>query len=171
MLADYQVPGKILVCRWLSSSCILTWYREKRPCSSLSSSFFLNISFIGFFIIIFGLVAQLVKNPPAMRETQVWNPGLGRSPGEGNSHPLQYSGLEDSMDKGDQQATVHGVAKSGTWHDWATFTFWQCWVVIAVWWLSSVAVSEGYSLLWCVGSHCCGFSCCRAWALGLRELQ
>ena len=36
-------------------------------------------------------------------------PGLGRSPGEGNSYPLQYSGLENSMD-----CTVHGVAKSGT---------------------------------------------------------
>ena len=38
------------------------------------------------------LVAQLVKNPPAMRET-----GLGRSPGEGKGYPLQYSGLENSM--------------------------------------------------------------------------
>ena len=38
------------------------------------------------------LVAQLVKNPPAMRET-----GLGRFPGEGKSYPLQYSGLENSM--------------------------------------------------------------------------
>ena len=36
-------------------------------------------------------------------------PGLGRSPGEGNSYPLQYSGLENSMDRGDSQATVHGV--------------------------------------------------------------
>ena len=40
-------------------------------------------------------------------------PGLGRSPGEGTGHPLQYSGLENSMD-----CTVHGVR-----HDWATFTF------------------------------------------------
>ena len=36
-------------------------------------------------------------------------PGLGRSPGEGNSYPLQYSGLENSMD-----CIVHGVAKSQT---------------------------------------------------------
>ena len=41
-------------------------------------------------------------------------PGLGRSPGEGNSHPRQYSGLENSMDRGAWQATVHGVAKSWT---------------------------------------------------------
>ena len=94
------------------------------------------------------LVAQLVKNPPAVQETLVqslvWEdplkrdrlptpvflgfPGgsdgkesacnagdlgsilrLGRSPGEGNGHSLQYSGLENSMD-----CTVHGVAKSQT---------------------------------------------------------
>ena len=36
-------------------------------------------------------------------------PGLGRSPGEGNDYHLQYSGLENSMDRGDMQATVHGV--------------------------------------------------------------
>ena len=41
-------------------------------------------------------------------------PGLGRSPGEGNGNPLQYSCLENSMDGGAWQATVHGVAKSQT---------------------------------------------------------
>ena len=39
-------------------------------------------------------------------------PGSGRSPGEGNGYPLQYSCLENSMDRGVWQATVHGVAKS-----------------------------------------------------------
>ena len=49
----------------------------------------------------------------------VWNtgdtcliPGSGRSPGEGNRNPLQYSCLENSMDRGAWQATVHGVTKS-----------------------------------------------------------
>ena len=42
-------------------------------------------------------------------------PGLGRSPGDGKGNPLQYSGLENSMDY-----IVHGVAKSR--HDWVTFT-------------------------------------------------
>ena len=94
------------------------------------------------------LIAQLVKNPPAMQETLIrflgwedplkkdrlptpvflgfpcrsaskesacnvgdlgWIPGLGRSPGVGNGNPLQYSGLENSMDY-----IVHGVAKSWT---------------------------------------------------------
>ena len=40
--------------------------------------------------------------------------GWGRSPGEGNSCPLQYSGLETSMDRGAWWATVHGVTKSWT---------------------------------------------------------
>ena len=94
------------------------------------------------------LVAQLVKNPPAVQETLVWFlgqefpwrrdrlltpvflgflggsvgkefacsagdlgsvPGLGRSPGEGYCYPLQYSGLENSMDY-----IVHGVTKNRT---------------------------------------------------------
>ena len=100
------------------------------------------------------LVAQLVKNPPAMQETLVqflgredpagegmgyplqysWAslggsdgkestcnegdlgsiPGLGRSPREGNGYALQYSCLENSMDRGAWQSMVHGVAKSWT---------------------------------------------------------
>ena len=83
-------------------------------------------------------MAQLLKNLPAMQETlvrswvlavQFWGfhygsagkesacnvrdlgsiSGLGRSPGEGRGYPLQYSGLENSMD-----STVHGAAKSQT---------------------------------------------------------
>ena len=42
-------------------------------------------------------------------------PGLGRSPGEENGNPFQYSCLENSMDRGAWQATVHGIAKSQTW--------------------------------------------------------
>ena len=42
-------------------------------------------------------------------------PGLGRSPGDGNSNPLQYSCLNNYMDRGAWQAIVHGVAKSWTW--------------------------------------------------------
>ena len=42
-------------------------------------------------------------------------PGLGRSPGEENSNPLQYSCLENPMDRGSWQTTVHGVKRVG--HD------------------------------------------------------
>ena len=41
-------------------------------------------------------------------------PGSGRSSGEGNGNPLQYSCLENSMDRGAWQATVRGVPKSQT---------------------------------------------------------
>ena len=54
------------------------------------------------------LVAQLVKNLPAMQQTWVRKISeLGRSPGEGKGYPLQYSGLENSMD-----CIVHGIAPS-----------------------------------------------------------
>ena len=43
-----------------------------------------------------------------------WIPVLGRSPGEGNGNPLQYSCLENPMDRGACWATVHGVTKSRT---------------------------------------------------------
>ena len=53
-------------------------------------------------------VALAVKNPPAkagdIRDSGL-SPGLGRSPGEGNGNPLQYSCLENSMDRGAWQAT------------------------------------------------------------------
>ena len=39
-------------------------------------------------------------------------PELGKSPGEGHGYPLQYSGLENSIDRGAWRATVHGIAKS-----------------------------------------------------------
>ena len=41
-------------------------------------------------------------------------PGLGRSPGERIDYPLEYSCLENSMDRGAWQATVHGIAKNQT---------------------------------------------------------
>ena len=50
-------------------------------------------------------------------------PGSGRSPGEGNGNPLQYSCLENPMDGGAWWATVHGVAKSQTQLSNFTFTF------------------------------------------------
>ena len=57
----------------------------------------------------------VVKNPPAnagnARDTGSI-PELGRSLGVRNGNPLQYSCLKNSMDRGDWQATVHGVAKS-----------------------------------------------------------
>ena len=59
------------------------------------------------------LVTQTVKNLPANAEEPGSIPGSGRSPGEGNGYPLQYSCLENSMDRGAWWATVPGVAKIG----------------------------------------------------------
>ena len=62
-------------------------------------------------------MAVVVKNPPANARYKGDTgsiPGSGRSPGGGNSNPLQYSCLGNSMDGGAWWATVHGVAKSQT---------------------------------------------------------
>ena len=56
----------------------------------------------------------MVKNLPAMQETKVQFPGSRTSPGEGNGNPLQYSCLENSLDRGAWWAIVHGVTKSWT---------------------------------------------------------
>ena len=59
----------------------------------------------------------MVKNPPASAgDTGDVSsiPGLGRSPGEGNGNPLQYSCQGNPMDRGAWWATFHGVAKSQT---------------------------------------------------------
>ena len=54
------------------------------------------------------------KEPACQCRRLSLTPGLGRSSREGNGNPLQYSCLENSMDRGDWQATVYGVAKSWT---------------------------------------------------------
>ena len=80
---------------WLTDSIYLFIF----TCESVSDNF---------------LVAQKVKNLPAMQETRVLNPWSGSSPGEGNGNPHAYSCLENSMDGGAWWATVHGVTKSQT---------------------------------------------------------
>ena len=67
-------------------------------------------------------------------------PGLGRSPGEGNGNPLQYSCLENPMYGGAWWATVHGVTK--TWTRLSDFTFfinlnvilWCSFITERTWW-------------------------------------
>ena len=59
-----------------------------------------------------------MKNPPANAGDLGSVPGSGRSPGEGNGNPLQYSCLGNLMDRVASWATVHGVARVG--HDLAT---------------------------------------------------
>ena len=59
------------------------------------------------------LVVQMVKNLCSAGDLGLI-PGSGRSPGEGNGNPLQYSCLENYMDRGAWWATVHRVARSRT---------------------------------------------------------
>ena len=65
------------------------------------------------------LGGSVVKNPSANTGDAGSIPGWGRSPGGGNGNPLQYSCLENPMDRGAWWATVHGVAKS-----WAQLSDW-----------------------------------------------
>ena len=57
---------------------------------------------------------SVVKNPPANAGDTGSVPGWGRSAAVGNSNPLKYSCLENSMNRGAWWATVHGVIKSQT---------------------------------------------------------
>ena len=76
---------------------------------------------------------SMVKNPPANAGDMGLIPGWGRSPGEGNGNPLQYSCLGNPMDKGAWWAIDHGLAKSRTrLSDWTKTTClaerrkWRC---------------------------------------------
>ena len=71
-------------------------------------------------LIFSSLIAQLVKNLPAVQETWVRFLGREDSPGEGNGNPLQYSCLKNPMDRGAWRATGHGVARVA--RDWVTLT-------------------------------------------------
>ena len=61
----------------------------------------------------------MIKNPPANAGDMSSIPGSGRSPEGGHGNPLQYSCLENSMDRGAWWATVHGGHKR-VGHNWAT---------------------------------------------------
>ena len=77
-------------------------------CRASSSSFLLFMLFLGF------PGGSEVKASACNAGDLGSIPGSGRSPGEGNGNPLQYSWLENPMDGGPWWATVHGVVKSWT---------------------------------------------------------
>ena len=64
-------------------------------------------------------MAQMINNLPAVAGDVGLIPGSGRSLGEGNGNSLQYSCLENSMDRGTWRVTVHGVSESDT-TEWLT---------------------------------------------------
>ena len=57
---------------------------------------------------------SVVKNLPANAGDEGLIPGSGRAPGKGNGNPLQYSFLENPMDRGAWWATMHRIAKTQT---------------------------------------------------------
>ena len=90
------------------------------------------------------LVAQTVKASAYSVGDLGLIPGLGRSPGEGNGNPLQYSCLENPMDRGAWQATVHGVAKSQTWlSNFISFHFWAYKVHLRITTYNLIDTEEG----------------------------
>ena len=102
----------------------------------------------------------MVKNLPAyagdtgdMGST----PGFGRSPGEGNGNPLQFSCLESHMDGGAWPATVHSIAESDM-TELACMSWFQCWkscipgnLLILVTLGQSVTLTKSLALIYKIG--------------------
>ena len=112
------------------------WSVEFHPRNSNSWTF-LNFSILLFFLLYLYLI---LKDCNAGDLGLI--PGLGRSPGEGNGNPLQYSCLENPVDRGAWRATVHGVAKSRTRLSDFTFTFFHFWRIAY-----SVTASNQYPVI------------------------
>ena len=118
-------------CRW--SDNMLHWTSDRGAGEVIYSDSSKNVSplpvglgknslpksfYLGLMMLWASQVALVVKNPPAnagdVRDKRLI-PGLGRWPRAGHGNPLQYSCLENPMDRRAWQTTVHGVTKSRTW--------------------------------------------------------
>ena len=69
------------------------------------------------------VVAQMVKNLPAMQETWVWSLGQEDPPAGGNGNPLQYSCLGNPMARGEEPGGLWSMGSQRVGHDWVTNTF------------------------------------------------
>ena len=110
-----------------SGKCLLgansTAHRQSTPCVSLNKNPWNFSKVWKWFIIILSVVLSLNGLPCSSNgKESAWNvvdsgliPGSGRSSGEGNGNPLQYSCLESPMDSGAWWATICGIAKSQSW--------------------------------------------------------
>ena len=118
--ASYSVLTNFLIALVLSSPRILNIIYTQM--ASKYVSLHISMGFPG---------GSVVKNPPANAGDagdQCSIPGFGRSPGGGNGNPVQYSCLENSMDRGAQPATVQGVAKN--WTQLSTHTHTHTYILI-----------------------------------------
>ena len=97
---------------WETSLSFTNYKGKNIPSVKVITEVWANFYF--FHTCLYHKIAQRVKNLPAMRDSRAWSLGLGRSPGERHGNPLQHSCLENPIDGGAWQATVHGVAKSWT---------------------------------------------------------
>ena len=85
----------------------------------------------------------MVKNPPANTADASLISGSGRSPGGRHGNPLQYSCLENPMDRGTWQDIVHGVSKSQTLLKWPSTQIHLLKPHLAVWWYLDVGPLGG----------------------------
>ena len=85
----------------------------------------------------------MVKNSPGYAGDAGSIPGSGRSPGEGNGNPLQYSCLENPTDRGAWQATVHGIARVGQDLTLSFVDSKRYWNKIYVCLIAYIAIGEG----------------------------
>ena len=97
--------GKWVLNKWQWDNWVTIWKKVAWVCILFLISKLIPWAF---------LVAQMVKNLPAMQGMWVQSLGRGRSLGEGRGYPLQYSCLENSMDREAWLAMVRGVTKSQT---------------------------------------------------------
>ena len=105
----YLLAGSLRV----ETAALLPTYQDSEACSkssrspaTTSPSLPPQMSFKNQRRLVHNMVAQMVKNLPAMQGTQVQS--LGRFPGEGTGNPLQYSCLGNPMDRGAWRTIVHG---------------------------------------------------------------
>ena len=97
----------VLLASWIYGLMSVVDFR-KLPATVISV--ISSVSFVSWYFHIWAfLIAQSIKNLPA----DAGDAGSGRSPGGGNGSPLQYSFLENPIDGGAWQATVHGAAGVG----------------------------------------------------------
>ena len=108
VLTDVLTLTNVNVLTLTNNWCVNNFFHNILRCYGKTNKFFYqpNIN-----LVFKGQVAQTVKNPPEMWET--WAQYLGwQYPGGGHGNPLQYSCLENPMDRGAWRGTVHGVSES-----------------------------------------------------------